>query len=295
MKRKITTFVVVLILLVGLSLLLYPTVSDYLQTLQHRRIISEYLTQVEELDDTSYQEVLQAAEAYNTELANGSESLVYLPKAKHERYNSLLNVSGNGVMGYIQIKSINVALPIYHGADETVLQVGVGHIEGSSLPVGGETAHCLLSGHRGLPSATLFTHLDRLAEGDIFTLRILREAYTYQIDRIEVVLPEELNTLKMEAGEDYCTLITCTPYGVNTHRLLVRGHRIETPPEEAELPPPAPPEKDLRFWIIGGAVAFVLLILVIFFICRKKKRADPEETKEEPTPPTDADEDKTVD
>ena len=268
-KKHIANFVVVLILLAGLSLLLYPTISDYLHTLAHRRVIAEYLGSVEQLDDTSYHKLLEDALAYNTELANSYTSLVQSSEENAQRYTSLLDVTGTGMMGYIQIPSIDLSLPIYHGASDEVLRVGVGHLEGSSLPVGGETAHTLLSGHRGLPSATLFTHLDKLQAGDTFTLRILREAYTYEIDQIEVVLPNELNTLKMEDGKDYCTLITCTPYGVNSHRLLVRGHRIELP-EEALPDTPQAPEADLWLWLLfAGAI---ILIIVILIRLRRKRR-----------------------
>lgn len=269
-KNRIATFVVVIVLLAGLSLLLYPTVSDYLQTLAHRRVIAEYLSNIEEMDDTSYDELLEDALAYNAELANSYVSLLQLSENKVQQYESLLDVTGTGMMGYIQIPSIDVSLPIYHGSSDEVLRVGVGHLEGSSLPVGGETAHTLLSGHRGLPSATLFTHLDKLQEGDTFTLRILRDAYTYEVDKINVVEPGEVDTLKMEAGQDYCTLITCTPYGVNSHRLLVRGHRIETQ-EEALPEAPQAPEADLWIWVlIAGAV--LLLIVVIIIILRRNRR-----------------------
>ena len=269
-KNRIATFVVVLILLAGLSLLLYPTVSDYLQTLAHRRVIAEYLDSIEKMDDTSYDELLEEALTYNAELTNSYISLLQLSEEKRQQYESLLDVTGTGMMGYIQIPSIDVSLPIYHGTSEDVLRVGVGHLEGSSLPVGGETAHTLLSGHRGLPSATLFTHLDKLQDGDIFTLRILRDAYTYEVDQITVVDPNELDWLKMEAGKDYCTLITCTPYGVNSHRLLIRGHRIEIK-EEALPDTPQAPEADLWIWIlIAGAV--LLMIVVIIIVLRRKRR-----------------------
>ena len=272
-KNRITTFVVVIILLAGLSLLLYPTVSDYLQTLAHRRVIAEYLSNIEEMDDTSYDDLLNEALAYNAELAENYRTLLLLSTEKKEQYESLLDVTGTGMMGYIQIPSIDVSLPIYHGTSDEALRVGIGHLEGSSLPVGGETSHTLLSGHRGLPSATLFTHLDKLQEGDTFTLRILREVYTYEVDKIDVVVPGELGSLKMETGQDYCTLITCTPYGVNSHRLLVRGHRIEI--EEDAIPEtPQAPEADLWIWILVAGAAILLIVFIIIVLQRKRKKND---------------------
>ncbi|MCH5191551.1 MAG: class C sortase [Oscillospiraceae bacterium] len=275
-KNRITTFIVVIILLAGLSLLLYPTVSDYLQTLAHRRVIAEYLSNIEEMDDTSYDELLEEALAYNAELADHHGSLLVLNEEKMQQYESLLDVTGTGMMGYIQIPSIDVSLPIYHGSSDEVLRVGVGHLSGSSLPVGGETAHTLLSGHRGLPSAVLFTHLDRLQEGDTFTLRVLRETFTYEVDQITVVEPHEVNSVKMEAGKDYCTLVTCTPYGVNSHRLLVRGHRIEVQDEAIIPEAPQTPETDLWIWVLIGGAFLLLIAVIIIILVRRYKRKDDE-------------------
>lgn len=269
-KNRITTFIVVIIFLAGLSLLLYPTVSDYLQTLAHRRVIAEYLNNIEEMDDTSYDELLDAALAYNAELADSYVSLLTLSEDKVQQYESLLDITGTGMMGYIQIPSIDVSLPIYHGASDEVLRVGIGHLEGSSLPVGGETAHTLLSGHRGLPSALLFTHLDKLQVGDTFTLRILRETYTYEVDKIDVIEPREINAVKMETGKDYCTLVTCTPYGVNSHRLLVRGHRIEVQ-DDAIPEAPLAPEADLWIWLLIAGAGIVLIIVIIVILRRKRR------------------------
>lgn len=279
-KNRIATFVVVLILLAGLSLLLYPTISDYLQTLAHRRVIAEYLDSVEEMDDTSYDNLLEDALAYNADLANSYVSLMHPNEENAQRYASLLDLTGTGMMGYLQIPSIDVSLPIYHGASDDVLRVGVGHLEGSSLPVGGETAHTLLSGHRGLPSATLFTHLDKLQIGDTFTLRILREAYTYEVDQIDVVEPNQVDRLEMQTGHDYCTLITCTPYGVNSHRLLVRGHRIEIQ-EEALPEAPQAPEADLWIWILVAGAVLVMIIVMIILLRRKHKKPRTERRKTE--------------
>lgn len=226
MKKHLSTIILVLILLTGLSLVLYPTVSEYWNMYHQSRIIADYTDDVEEIDEEEYARMWQEAQEYNRELARDGNCWKMTEEQK-QKYYSVLNVGGTGVMGYIEIPKIHCSLPVYHGADETILQVAVGHIEGSSLPVGGNSTHCVLSGHRGLPSAKLFTDLDQMEKGDIFLLRILNETLAYEVDQIKTVLPEEMDNLKIEEGEDFCTLVTCTPYGVNSHRLLVRGHRTE--------------------------------------------------------------------
>ena len=224
-KNKRTTVLLVVLLLAGLSLLLYPTVSDYWNSFHQTRAIASYAETVAELDNTQYDALWEAAQRYNEALARRNSAFI-LSEAQKKEYESLLDVSGLGVMGYVEIPEINCSLPIYHGTEESVLQIAVGHIEWSSLPVGGESSHCVISGHRGLPSAKLFTNLDKLIEGDTFMLRVLDEVLTYEVDQILIVEPQETSPLKIEEGKDYCTLVTCTPYGINSHRLLVRGHRI---------------------------------------------------------------------
>lgn len=225
MKKHLSTILLVLILLVGVAIMLYPTVSDYVNSLHQSRAVATYAQKVENMDSGQYEEILKAARQYNAELAQNPR-IAKLTDAELERYMQLLNVDGNGVMGYIEIPSIRVSLPIYHGTSDVVLQAGIGHTEWSSLPVGGEGSHCVLPGHRGLPSAKLFTNLDKLAEGDTFTLHVLNEVLTYEVDQILVVEPQETEALQIVPGKDYCTLVTCTPYGINSHRLLVRGHRV---------------------------------------------------------------------
>lgn len=225
-KNNLTTMLLVALLLAGLSLLLYPSFSDYWNSLHQSRAIAGYAERVAELDETEYDALWAQAQAYNETLL-ARKNGYHLSDAQKEAYEALLNVSGTGVMGYIEIPEINCSLPIYHGTDESILQVAVGHLEWSSLPVGGESTHCVLSGHRGLPSAKLFTNLDRLAAGDVFMLRVLDEVLTYEVDQILIVEPQDVAALAIAEGEDCCTLVTCTPYGVNSHRLLVRGHRIE--------------------------------------------------------------------
>jgi sortase A len=225
MKKRILTIILVAVFIVGLSLLLYPTVANYWNTLHSSRVISNYAQQVANMSNEEYEQMLEAARNYNEELAK-QESNFVLSDEKLEEYYNLLG-DRLSVMGYISIPTINCVLPIYHGTDESVLSMGVGHLEGSSLPVGGNSTHCVLSGHRGLPSARLFTDLDQLVVGDIFTIQVLDETLTYEVDQIRIVDPDDSSELSIVRGQDYCTLVTCTPYGVNTHRLLVRGRRID--------------------------------------------------------------------
>ncbi len=227
-KRKgpsISTIVLVVILLAGVGILLYPSVSDWWNSMHATRAIAGYVTAVEDLSGQEREAIVEAASMYNTRLQNGVDFV--LSEEELEEYNSLLDITGTGIMGYVQISAIGVNLPIYHSVDEAVLQIAVGHIPGSSLPVGGERTHAILSGHRGLPSAKLFSDLDQIVEGDIFTVNILDQTITYMVDQIRIVLPEETDDLAIQPGRDYCTLVTCTPYGVNSHRMLVRGKRIE--------------------------------------------------------------------
>lgn len=227
MRKHLTTILLILIFLVGFGLLLYPTFSDWWNTFHQSRAVVSYIGSVTDLDNEEYDEMLEEAREYNARLAR-TRTEYTLTDEQLEEYNSLLNVSGTGIMGYVDIPSIKVTLPIYHGTDEAVLQTAVGHIESTSLPVGGANTHCVISGHRGLPSARLFTDIDRLTVGDIFTLNVLDEVLTYEVEQILIVEPYDLSGLQIIPGRDLVTLVTCTPYGINTHRLLVRGHRIET-------------------------------------------------------------------
>ena len=230
MKKHIATIALVLILLAGLSLLLYPTFSNWWNSYHSSKAIANYSEQVAQLDPEEYDQLWEAAIAYNQEIrTKGNPFLV--TQAQREEYAKLLDVGNTGVMGYIEIPAIDVSLPIYHGTSESILQVAVGHLEWSSLPTGGEGTHCVVSGHRGLPSARLFTDLDDLRVGDQFMIRVLNELMTYEIDQILIVDPDDVDELLIQDGKDLVTLVTCTPYGINSHRLLVRGHRIENTPE----------------------------------------------------------------
>lgn len=226
MKRRKSTILLLLVFLIGLSLLLYPTVSNYWNSFHQSRAIADYVDAVAKMDDETYDQYLARARAYNAALS-GSAHRYQPTEEETAQYESLLNITGDGIMGYIEIPAIGVSLPIYHGVEDTVLQIAIGHIQGTSLPVGGEGTHCVISGHRGLPSARLFTDLDELKEGDVFLLRVLDEVLTYEVDQIRIVEPQEVDLLEIEEDKDLCTLVTCTPYGINSHRLLVRGHRIE--------------------------------------------------------------------
>ncbi len=225
MKIKLSNILIGLFFLAGLSLLLYPTVSDYVNSVNQSRVISNYTKQIETLDNSKYEEMWAEADAYNESLKDKPERFK-MTDEEREVYNSIMSLSTNGVMATIEIPSIDIKFPVYHGTSEAVLQVGIGHVEGTSLPVGGEGTHCALSGHRGLPSAKLFTDLDKVQVGDQFMIHVLNETLTYEVDQILIVEPHEMESLKLEEGKDYCTLITCTPYGINTHRILVRGARV---------------------------------------------------------------------
>ena len=276
MKKKgnFLNILLVLVFLVGLSLLLYPSVSDYWNSFHQTRAIATYAEEVATLDNEQYDELWAAAQQYNRSLTERGNAYV-LSEEQKEAYEKLLDVSGLGVMGYIEIPEIDVSLPVYHGTEESVLQIAVGHLEWSSLPVGGESTHCVLSGHRGLPSAKLFTNLDKLTEGDIFLLRVLDEVLTYEVDQILIVEPQETGALRIEEGKDYCTLVTCTPYGINTHRLLVRGHRIENQANAASIRVTAD-AMQIEPVIVAPIVAAPLLLCLMLWVLlrdpKKKKR-----------------------
>lgn len=234
-KVSISTVIMTLVLVVGLAVMAYPTFSDWWNSFHQAKAIAEYLEVVEGTDEETIAAMLQAAHEYNARLvSNGGR--FSMTDSERDEYISLLNLTGNGMMGYINIPSIGVNLPIYHGVDETHLQVAVGHIEGSSLPVGGESTHAVVSAHRGLPSAKLFTDLDKVSEGDIFTFTVLDQTITYEVDQIRIVEPNDMSDLVITEGADQATLVTCTPYGINTHRILVRGHRVENQSDRNAVP-----------------------------------------------------------
>lgn len=272
--NSLITILLVLIFFLGLSLLLYPTVSDYWNSRHQTRAIATYAEKVTSLDTDTYDQVWQDARTYNESLLTRSNTYLLSEEQKAE-YQRLLDVSGLGIMGYVEIPEIDVSLPIYHGTEESVLQIAVGHLEWSSLPVGGESTHCILSGHRGLPSAKLFTNLDKLQVGDEFLLQVLDEALTYEVDQILIVEPHETDALRITEGEDYCTLVTCTPYGINTHRLLVRGHRIENAPEVRTVRVTADAVQIEPLMVAPiVAVPMLLLLLILLLLPKRPKKND---------------------
>ena len=275
-KSGASTVILIIVFIIGLSLLLYPSLSNYWNSFHATRVITDYNEALADMTEEDFDEYWAAARQYNADLLNTSNRYIMSDEQK-ARYDSLLNVADDGVMGYIEIPSIRVNLPIYHGVDDDILQHSAGHLPGSSLPVGGEGTHCVLSGHRGLPSAKLFTNLDRLQEGDTFMLNVLNDTLTYEVDQIRIVLPDELYDLEIEPGQDYCTLVTCTPYGINTHRLLVRGHRVETTVDAKVSNEGLRVEPMLIAPVIAVPILLILLIILLFKTRRKpeKKVKDP--------------------
>ena len=272
LKKNLTTILLVVALVIGLCLLLYPTVSDYWNSLHQSRAIASYTESVAQIDNSRYQVFLEEARDYNARLAQ-LEKVNWTPTDQELlEYAAILDVSGTGVMCSIEIPKIKVNLPIYHGVEEGVLQIAVGHIPGSTLPVGGESTHCVLSGHRGLPSARLFTDLDKLVVGDTFLIHVLDEILTYEVDQILIVEPYDLSALEITPGEDLVTLVTCTPYGINSHRLLVRGHRIETAKQAKQIRVPADAVQIEPTLVAPVVAAPILLILLLVLLLSPKKK-----------------------
>ena len=272
MKRHGITIILLIVFIVGLSLLLYPSFSAWWNSRHQSRAVASYVEQVANIDGEQYAQLWNDAWEYNAALAGRANNYVLTDEQKEE-YENFLDVGGMGIMGYIEIPTIGVTLPIYHGTDEAVLQVAVGHLEWTSLPVGGESSHCVLSGHRGLPSARLFTDLDKLVVGDVFIFRVLDEILTYEVDQILIVEPHETEALLITEGKDLCTLITCTPYGVNSHRLLARGHRVENQ-EEAQTIRVTADAIQIKPIIVAPilAIPMLLILLIGLMVPKPQKR-----------------------
>lgn len=265
-----------LILLGGIGMLLYPTFADWWNRQHASRVVAGYVEQVDNMDHEKKQQMLEQAKQYNTQL-NTVPNRWHLTDEQMEEYERTLDVTGTGIMGYITIPELKVRLPIYHGTEESVLQIAGGHLAGSSLPIGGSGTHSAVSGHTGLPSAKLFTGLDSLKEGDTFAYHVLDETYTYQVDQIRTVLPNEMRDLDFDPNQDYSTLITCTPYGINSHRLLVRGHRIPNPVEDTTDYVKA--DRDQTMVVIVAAILILLFIawVISLIVRRNKKTAVPDQ------------------
>lgn len=270
MRSKKSTIILLVSFFIGLSVLLYPSISSYWNSKTQSEAIVDYESMLSQYKPEDYTAIFAEADAYNKQLAQLNEPLV-----EHNRlpdYNSILNVGGTGMMGYITVPKISQELPVYHGTSDGVLSVAVGHLQGTSLPVGGENTHCVVSAHRGLPTAVLFTHLDRMEIGDIFYFTILDRTITYEVDQIRIVEPDDASLIQIKDGKDYCTLLTCTPYGINTQRLLVRGHQIDASQtrnlyvaNEAYRIEPL-----VVMPIVALPIIFVLLIYVMFAPVKKE-------------------------
>ena len=278
MKRDKIGILLVLMLFIGVCGLRYPAVSQYWNTKTQTRAVENYQEVLNSLKKEDYEDFFQAADAYNEALAALSAPLVDYPQLKG--YKEILNVNGNGVMGYVNIPKLGVELPVYHGVSAEVLNIACGHLPGTAFPVGGSNTHCVLSAHRGLPHAKLFTELDKMEPGDTFQLVVLDRTLTYQVDQIKVVRPDEIDDVQIVAGQDLCTLLTCTPYGVNSHRLLVRGTRIENAPPALYVTSDAYRIDSLVATPVVAA-PILLILLIVLMIKYRNKGSKPLITKEE--------------
>ncbi|CEL90791.1 pilus-associated sortase [Streptococcus sanguinis] len=275
MKKHLINFLLILFLISGIGLLLYPTVSDLWNSYHQSQAISNYENKVEKLDTSKADEMRATSEFYNQTLEKGVVPNYRLSEEEKKTYNSLLDVTGTGIMAYVEIPTLGTNLPIYHGTDDAILQVAIGHIPGSSLPVGGQGTHSVISGHRGLPSAKLFTDIDKLKNGDRFMIHVLGKTITYQVEQILIVEPDDVSSLAIDPEQDYCTLVTCTPYGINSHRLLVRGHRV--PNEEKASKSSKKKDSIPCLYILIFLLVLVLILILLFWILhrrREKKRAE---------------------
>ena len=271
-KQNLITVIMVCGMITGIALLLYPSVANYWNSFHQTQAIASYSEAVSSMDKKDYKSIIDSAHAYNESLAE-SGIRWNMTDAEREVYKKELSIDGTEVMAYVSIPKFHIKCPIYHGTEESVLQTAVGHLEGSSLPVGGKSTHCLISGHRGLPSARLFTDIAKMKEGDTWTVTVLNETLTYECDQIRVVLPDDLTDLQIEEGKDFCTLITCTPYGINTHRLLVRGHRIPNANGTADIIADAIQIEPIYIApLLGGFMLIILLILMLITTGRARKK-----------------------
>ena len=270
-KKHLLTVLMLMGLAIGVGLLLYPSVANYWNSFHQTQAIMSYSEAVSQMDTEDYKKILDDAKAYNKKLGKTGIQWV-LSDAQKAEYQKQLQIGTSDVMGYISIPKIHVKLPLYHGTEEAVLQTSIGHLEPTSLPVGGKNSHCSVSGHRGLPSARLFTDIVDLKEGDTWTMTVLNETVTYEVDQIRIVEPEDLSNLQIEKGKDLATLITCTPYGINTHRLLVRGHRIPNADGDANLTADAIQIEPIYIAPFLAAPILVALLAILLITTRRAKR-----------------------
>ena len=271
LKKNGLTLILLLILLIGAGLIAYPSFANWWNSFHQSRAVASYAETVANMNTEEYERIISKSQAYNRKLSR-SGILWTLDEDEEKEYKEQLDIGTSGIMGYIDIPKIDVMLPIYHGIEESILQVAVGHIPGTSLPVGGKGSHCVVSGHRGLPSARLFTDIDKLVEGDSFTITVLNKTLTYEVDQIRTVLPTDLSDLQIEKGKDYVTLVTCTPYGINTHRLLVRGHRIENADGDASVIADALQIEPIYIAPFIAVPILILLIIGMFIMTGMRTR-----------------------
>lgn len=285
MKDKLITAFLVFIILIGVSVLLYPTISNYLNEQNQASAIIQYDAMLSEISEEVLEKCYEASVMFNEKVAEDYFSIEHEEELKD--YENVLDVTGTGIMGYVTIPKLGVSIAIYHGTEESVLQTSVGHMRGTSLPVGGESTHAVLVGHRGLPSAKLFSDLDKIEIGDEFSVAVLNYVMTYQVDQIVVVEPDQVDQLRVKKGEDYCTLLTCTPYGINTHRLLIRGKRVvdttkEEPVKQVYVTGNAIP---ISTWITVAVLASPLLIILFLIVaislCRHRDMGGKNDTEEQ--------------
>ena len=277
-RRNLLTVVMAAGMMVGVFLLIYPSVANYWNSFHQTRAIASYAESVSHMSHDDYSRVLESAREYNRQIA-ATGMRWRMTDVQRAEYESQLAVEGTQIMGYVSMPKFHIKCPIYHGTDEAVLQIAVGHLEASSLPVGGESTHCLISGHRGLPSARLFTDIAKMKEGDVWTIRVLNETLTYECDQIRTVLPDDLSELQIEEGKDLCTLITCTPYGINTHRLLVRGHRIPNVDGAANLTADGIQIEPKYIAPFVAAPILLILLIILMISTRRAKRLSSEDYK----------------
>ncbi len=286
---SISTIIMLVLILGGAAIIAYPTFADWWNSYHQSRAIATYVSAIEDADPAALQAMMDEAHAYNKALLSKPNRFT-LSKEEEAEYKRTLDPTGQGIMGYVQVTRLHINYPIYHSVDEAILQVAIGHIEGTSLPVGGPSTHAAISGHRGLPSAKLFTDLDKMVEGDTFTITVLKDTLTYEVDQIRIVEPSDMSNLSIDDGKDYVTLVTCTPYGVNTHRLLVRGHRIANITGMAVIPAEA---VQIPNYVAVPAVAvpmlFAYLVGALLYYRFKDKGYDRDKVMEELNELKDAD------
>lgn len=276
-KIRLSTVIIVMVLIAGVSLMLYPSFSDWWNKFHESQVVAGYVRKTDDMSRAEKAKMWEDAVEYNRRLAADQAGFTLSPQQESE-YENILDVTGTGIMGYIQIDKLRINLPIYHGTSDSVMQVAIGHLEGSSVPTGGDSTHCVITGHTGLPSAKLFSDIDKLKKGDTFIISVLDHTMTYKVDQIKVVLPDETDDLMIRHSSDLCTLVTCTPYGINTHRLLVRGHRVSNTKDASDIRSDAlriDPILYLPFVIAGAAAA----LIIWYIVHRRSKRIRPRRTR----------------